>query len=76
VIYAAAIHGFLETVWTVVVGVLLVGLELLVVTLIVAPRWVAGKLVSLLRAPARHIQRVLRRSSPRREAARPSREGA
>jgi LPS O-antigen subunit length determinant protein (WzzB/FepE family) len=76
VIYAAAIHGFLQTLWTVVVCILLVALELLVVALIVAPRWVARKLVSLIRAPARRAQRVLRRSSPRREASRPSREGA
>jgi LPS O-antigen subunit length determinant protein (WzzB/FepE family) len=73
VIYAAAIHGFLQTLWTVVVCVLLVGLELLVAALIVAPRWVARQ---LLRAPDRRAKRVLRRSSPRREAARPSREGA
>jgi hypothetical protein len=76
VIYAAAIHGFLQALWTVVVCVLLVGLELLVTALIVAPRWVARKLVSLLRAPAQRAQRVLGRSSPRSEAARPSREGA
>jgi hypothetical protein len=69
-------HGFVQTMWTVVVCVLLVQLELLVAALIVAPRWVARKLATLLRARARPAQRVLRRPSPRREAARPSREGA
>ncbi|MGZ6652187.1 MAG: hypothetical protein ACXVHB_32780 [Solirubrobacteraceae bacterium] len=73
---AAAMHGFLHAVWTVVVWILLVVLELFVAALIVAPRWVARKLATLLRAPARQVQRVLRRPSPRREAARPSREGA
>jgi hypothetical protein len=69
-------HGFLHAAWTVVVWIALVGSELFVVALIVAPRWVARKLATLLRAPARRVQRGLRRSSPRREAARPSREGA
>ena len=67
-IYAAAIHGFLQTLWTVVVCVLLVALELLVVALIVAPRWVARKLVSLIRAPARRAQRAF--ADPRRVARR------
>jgi hypothetical protein len=69
-------HGFLHAVWTVVVCVLLVVLELFVTALIVAPRWVARKLATLLLAPARRVQRVLRRPSPHREAAHPSREGA
>jgi hypothetical protein len=69
-------HGFLHTVWTVVAWILLVVLELFVAALIVAPRRVARKLATLLRAPARRVQRVLRRPAPRREAARPSREGA
>jgi hypothetical protein len=76
VIVAAAIHDFLHAVWTVVVCVLLVVLELFVTALIVAPRWVARKPATLLRAPAPRVQRVLRRPLPRREAARPSREGA
>jgi hypothetical protein len=39
------------------VCVLLVALELLVVALIVAPRWVARKLVSLIRPPATRTTR-------------------
>jgi hypothetical protein len=69
-------HGFLHAMCTIVVWILLVGLELFVTALIVAPRWVARKLATLLRAPARRVQRVVRRPSPPREAARPSREGA
>jgi hypothetical protein len=69
-------HGFLHAVWTVIVWILLVVLELFVAALIVAPRWVARKLATLLRAPARRVQRVRHRPAPRREAARPSREGA
>jgi hypothetical protein len=69
-------HVFLHAVWTVVVWILVVVLELFVTALIVAPRWVARKLAMQVRAPARRAQRVLRPSSPRREAARPSREGA
>jgi hypothetical protein len=69
-------HGFLHAMWTVVVSILLVVLELFVAALIVAPRWVARKLATLIRAPARQVQRVLRRPSPRRAGAHPSREGA
>jgi hypothetical protein len=68
-------HGFLHAAWTVVVWILLVAFELFVAALIVAPRWVARKLATPLRAPARRVQRVLQ-PSPHREAARPSREGA
>jgi hypothetical protein len=72
----AATHSFLQALLTVVVCILLVALELFVAALIVAPRWVGRKLVSLLRAPAQRTQRVLRPSLRQREAPRPSREGA
>jgi hypothetical protein len=76
VIYLASIHGFLQALWTVVICILLVAAELFVVALIVAPRWVAGKLLALLHAPARRARRHRRPATPRREPARASREGA
>jgi len=72
----AATHSFPQALLTVVVCILLVALELFVAALIVAPRWVGRKLVSLLRAPAQRAQRVLRPSLRQREAPRPSRERA
>ena len=49
--------GFLHAVWTVVQRILLVVLELFVAALIVAPRWIARKLATLIRAPARRVGR-------------------
>jgi hypothetical protein len=76
VIYLASIHGFQQALWTVVVWILLVAAELFVVALLAAPRWVARKLLALLRAPARLARRHGRSATPRHEPARVSRERA
>ena len=76
VIYEAATSGVLHAVWTVVICIVLVLLELLAVALLVAPRAVTRKLISLLGALARRGLRIFRPPSPRLEPARPSREGA
>lgn len=54
----ASIHGSLQTLWTVVICILLVAAEFFVLALIAAPRWVARKLLALLRAPARLARRL------------------
>ena len=61
---------------TLVVCILLALAEFLAAVLIVAPRAIARKLVSLLRALLRRAQRIAGAPSPRRKPARPSREGA
>jgi hypothetical protein len=76
VIFEAAISGVLQAFWTVVICVFLVALELLAVALLVAPRAVMRKLISLVGALARRGLRGVRPSSPRHELTRPSREGA
>jgi hypothetical protein len=76
VLYLASIHGFLHALLTVLICILLVAAELFVAALIVAPRWVARKLLALLRAPARLARRHRRPATRRQEPARVSREGA
>jgi hypothetical protein len=71
-----AATSFGQAVLTVSVCILLVAIELFVVALIVAPRWVARKLVSLLGAVGHRAQQVRGLASTRREPARPSRERA
>jgi hypothetical protein len=71
-----AATSFGQAVLTVSVCILLVAIELFVVALVVAPRWVARKLVSLLGAVAHRAQQVRGLASARREPARPSRERA
>ncbi|MGZ6589985.1 MAG: hypothetical protein ACXVHX_37765, partial [Solirubrobacteraceae bacterium] len=72
-IYEAATSGVLHAVWTVVICIVLVLLELLAVALLVAPRAVTRKLISLLGALARRGLRIFRPPSPRRQPARPTR---
>jgi hypothetical protein len=76
VIYLASIHGVLHALLTVLICILLVAAELFVAALIVAPRWVARKLLGLLRAPARLARQNRRTATSRQESARVSREGA
>lgn len=61
---------------TVLVCILLTLAEFSAVALIVAPRAIARKLLSLLRTLVRRAQRITGAPSPRRKPARPSREGA
>jgi hypothetical protein len=68
--------SFGQAVVTVSLCILLVAIELVVVALIAAPRWVARKLVSLLGTVAHRAQQVLRPASTRRKPGRPSRERA
>lgn len=76
VIYEAATSGVLHALWTVLICVLLVALELLVVALLVAPRAVMRKLISPVRALAGRGLRGVLPSLRRHEPARTSREGA
>jgi hypothetical protein len=75
VIYEASFSGFLHSVEIVGICILLTLAEFLAVALLVAPRAVARKLLSPMRALVRRAQRILGAPSPRREPARPSREG-
>jgi hypothetical protein len=76
VIYLASIHAVLHALLTPLIYVLLMAAELFVIALIVAPRWVARKLLALLRAPARLARHHRRPTPPPQEPARVSREGA
>ena len=76
VIAQASIGGVLDAVEIVMICIALTLAEFLAVALLVAPRTVAGKLLSLLRALLRLAARIVRAPSPPREPARPSREGA
>jgi hypothetical protein len=71
VIYEASFSGFLHSFEIVVMCMVLTLAEFVAVALLVAPRTVARKLLSLVR-PAR---RILVARSPRRDPARPSPEG-
>jgi hypothetical protein len=75
VIDQASIGGVLHAVGIVMICVALTLAEFLAVVLLVAPRIVARKLLSLLRALLRRAARSVRAASPPREPARPSREG-
>jgi hypothetical protein len=69
------LSGFLHALWIVVLCTVLVMAEVLVVAFAIAPRFVARKLGSLLRALVRRAERVLGILSPRGDPARPFREG-
>jgi hypothetical protein len=75
VIYLASASGFLHSFEIVVICIVLTLAEFVAVALLVAPRAVARKLLSLMRALGRRARRILVVRSPRREPARPSREG-
>jgi hypothetical protein len=76
VIDQASISGVLHGVEIVMICIALTLAELLAVALLVAPRTVARKLLSLLRALLRRAARAVRALAPPREPARPTREGA
>ncbi|HEY1593741.1 MAG TPA: hypothetical protein VGF81_18225 [Solirubrobacteraceae bacterium] len=71
----ASIGDVLHAVGIVMICVALTLAEFLAVALLVAPRAVARKLLSLLRAFLRRAAWIVRAPSPTREPARPSREG-
>jgi hypothetical protein len=75
VIDQGSIGGVLQAVGIVMICVALTLAEFLAVALLVAPRTVARKLLSLLRAFLRRAARSVRAPSRPREPARPSREG-
>jgi hypothetical protein len=75
VIYEASFGGFLHSFEIVVIRMLLTLAEFFAVALLVAPRAVARKLLSPVRALLRRAQGILGARSPRQELARPSREG-
>jgi hypothetical protein len=75
VIEQASIGGVLHAVGIVLICAALTLAELLAVALLIAPRTVARKLLSLLRGLLRRLARVVRAPSPPRKPARPSREG-
>jgi len=75
VVYQASISGFLHSVEIVVICILLTLAEFLAVALLIAPRAVSRKLLSLLRALVRPGRRTLGAPSPRHEPPRPSQEG-
>jgi hypothetical protein len=76
VIHLASIGGVLHALGIVVICILLTLAYYLAVALLVAPRAVARKLLSLLRALLRRAQRIPGAPSPRRGSARPSRGSA
>jgi hypothetical protein len=71
VIYEASFSGFLHSFEIVVICTVLTLAEFVAVALLVAPRAVARKLLSLVR----RARRIFVARSPRREPARPSQEG-
>jgi hypothetical protein len=75
VIYEASFSGFLHSFEIIVICMLLTLAEFVAVALLVAPRAVARKLLSPVRALVLRARRILGARSPRREPARPSREG-
>jgi hypothetical protein len=75
VIYEASFSGFLHSFEIVVICILLTLAEFVAVALLVAPRAVARKLLSPMRALLWRARRILVARSPRREPARPSRRG-
>jgi hypothetical protein len=74
VIHVAAISGAWQTLWNITMAILLTLVELLLTALVVAPRYVARRLVSLVRAPLQRLERTLTVLLPRREPAHPSRD--
>jgi hypothetical protein len=72
VILYANLHGVLHALWDVVVWILVVAAEFLVTALVVAPRAVSRKLLSLVRALVSRTRRTLRDLLPRRGPAHPS----
>jgi hypothetical protein len=75
VIDQATIGGVLHAMGIVMICVALTLAEFLAVALLVAPRTVARKLLSLLRALLRRAARIVRAPSTPRDPAHPSREG-
>jgi hypothetical protein len=75
VIQQASIGGVLHAVGIVMICIALTLAEFLAVALLVAPRTVARKLLSLLRALLGRARRILGAPSRRREPARSSQEG-
>lgn len=72
----ASTGGVLHAVGIVVICILLTLAYYLAVALVVAPRTVARKLLSLVRALLGRTKRIPGAPAARREPARPSREGA
>jgi hypothetical protein len=75
VIYEASFSGLLHSFEIVVICMVLTLAEFVAVALLVAPRAVARKLLSPVRALLRRARQIVDARSPRREPARPYREG-